>query len=133
MKLLVVFALCCISLTAFSQVPNHKDQRNGQLQDTVYNFKGDNGEMLRKQFRDYFEKRKFQNQLLGNKQGNIVLLPPDHMPCVVPDSTLGAFIPNAWPDVKVPFKPQYHSIPNPALPGQTYSDKQDELGKGGSK
>jgi hypothetical protein len=77
-----------------------------RVPDTLRNFKGNNNAVLPKQF---------QKPLPGNKQGNTILLRQDRM-CVVPNMDEIAKIPNAWPEVTVPFTPQYHAIPNPALP-----------------
>ena len=116
MKLLLFVALNLIFVGAFAQVPNQKNPRLVPSPDSLRNFKGNNGGQLRKQFQEYFERRKTEKQLLADKQGNIVRLPQDHMPCVVPDSATAALMPNAWGVVTNPFRPQYHTMPNPALP-----------------
>jgi len=91
------------------------------LPDTLLKkFKGNNNEVLRKQFQEYVQRKQEQNQLLANKRGNIVFLPQDHMPCVVPDTNEIAPMPNAWSGVTTPFRSQYHPIPNPALPPQSF-------------
>jgi hypothetical protein len=64
---------------------------------------------------NYLLKKKPQ-AMLTNKQGNVILLPQDHMPCVIPNGSEIAFIPNAWGGTSVPYRPQYYPIPNPALP-----------------
>jgi len=116
MKLLLFFAVSFIGAGAFAQVPNQKNPLTIPSPDSLRNFKGNNGEQLRKQFQEYFERRKLQSQLLANKQGNIVRLPQDHMPCIVPDSVSAGLMPNTWSGVNVPFRPRLHAIPNPALP-----------------
>jgi len=53
--------------------------------------------------------------------GNAVyILPQDNMPCVIPDPNGLAKMPNVWNGVTVPYRPQYHPIPNPALPNQSF-------------
>ena len=123
MKLLLSLAFCFLAAEAFAQVPKQMPPRTVPSPDSLRNFKGDNGEMLRKQFEEYLQRRKLQSQLLGDKQGNIAHLPQDHMPCVVPDSASAGLMPNAWSPVTVPFRPQLHVMPNPALPKQPSLEK----------
>jgi len=106
-------AWCLFSLCVSAQLP---DNKNPQLKDTLKNFKGNNTDILPKQMRDYLQRKKAQNNLLANNQGNVVLLPQDKMPCIVPDTSGLAKIPNAWGATTVPYVPQFHPIPNPALP-----------------
>lgn len=113
MKLLALSALCVFSACAFGQMA---DNKNLQLPDTLKNFKGNNNDVLPKQLQDYLERKKGQDNLLANKQGNVVILPQDHMPCIVPDTNGILRMPNAWVAPGIPYKPQYHPIPNPALP-----------------
>lgn len=55
-------------------------------------------------------------ELKGKKAG-VYRLPQDGMPCIVPDSTKTANIPNAWKGpVKVPYKSNAPSIPNLSKP-----------------
>ncbi|MBO9682502.1 MAG: hypothetical protein J7502_07540 [Flavisolibacter sp.] len=114
MKLLMLSAFCVLSFCVFAQLP---DNKNPQLQDTLKNFKGNNSDILHKQ-QDYLQRKKAPHNLLANKHGNVVLLPQDKMPCIVPDTSGLAKIPNAWGATTVPYVPQFHSIPNPALPRQ---------------
>jgi hypothetical protein len=115
MKLLLLSAFCFFSAGVFAQV---LDNQNQQLQDTLKNFKGNNTDALQKQLQDYLQRKKFQNNLLANKQGNVILLPQDNMPCIVPDTSGIAKMPNSWGTTAVPYVPQFHPIPNPALPKQ---------------
>jgi hypothetical protein len=116
MKLLLLFSFCIFSICAFAQVPKNNTPRVFQLPDTLKKFKGDNTEGFQKLLHDYIQKKQTQNNLLAGKQGNIVILPQDHMPCVVPDTNGLVKMPNAWSGVSVPYKSPYHPIPNPALP-----------------
>ena len=118
MKLLVLVALCFVSVGAFAQVPKTTNPFTYQVPDTLYKFKGNNNAVLQKQF---------QTQLPGDKQGNIILFRQDRI-CVVPNTNEIEKIPNAWPKVTVPFSPQYHSIPNPALPKNQPNDPDNSLG-----
>lgn len=116
MKLLLFLVWNLICTGAFAQVPNQRNQWTIPSPDSMRNFKGNNNEQLRKQFEEYFERKKIENQLMADKQGNIVRLLQNHMPCVVPDSATAALIPNAWSAVAIPFQSQHQPIPNPALP-----------------
>lgn len=115
MKLLLLAAIF-FSVGAFAQVPKNNNPHILQLPDTLKKFKGNNGGALRKQFQEYLQRKQLQNNLLANKEGNIVFLPEDRMPCVVPDTTGIVKMPNAWNGATVPYRPQYHPIPNPSLP-----------------
>lgn len=125
MKLLLFIGLNLVFAGAFAQVPNHKNSTLVPSPGYPRNFKGNDSEQLRKQFQEYFERTKAENQLLADKQGNIVRLPQDRMPCMVPDSATVALMPNAWSAVTVPFQPQYHPIPNPALPLSSWNNTRD--------
>jgi hypothetical protein len=57
-----------------------------------------------------------QNNSSAGKYGRVVILPQDHMPCVVPDTNGLAKMPNAWTGVTIPYAAPYHPIPNPGLP-----------------
>ena len=118
MKLLLTFVLCCVLTGAFAQVPKSKDPEKLPVPDSVQMFKGNDGRSLQKKLEVYLDGGKVSKSLLGNNQGNIAFLPQDHMPCVVPDSTSAAMMPNAWSGAKVPFQPGFRAIPNPALPKQ---------------
>jgi hypothetical protein len=119
MKLLLLSAFCMISLCLSAQI-----QRNNawvMKQDDIFQkFKG-NGDTLRKQFQEYLQKRQFRNDALSKKHGSVITLPQDNMPCVVPDTNSMVAIPNAWTKTTVPYKPQYHPIPNPGLPSASFS------------
>jgi hypothetical protein len=115
MKLLMLSAFCVLSFCAFAQFP---DNKNPQLQDTLKNFKGNNSDILQKRMQGYLQRKNAQNSLLVNKQGNVVVLPQDKMPCIVPDTSGLAKIPNAWGATTVPYVSQFNPIPNPALPRQ---------------
>jgi hypothetical protein len=121
MKLLLLSAFCIFSVCAFAQVPKNSNPYVYRLPDTLKKFKGDNTEAFQKLLHDYFQKKQFQNNLLANKQGNIVILPQDHMPCVVPNTNELEKIPNAWGNVTTPYISPYHPIPNPALPKQSFN------------
>ncbi|MGZ3852927.1 MAG: hypothetical protein ACXVBX_09060 [Flavisolibacter sp.] len=120
MKLLLFFALSFIGAGTFAQVPNQENPRAVPPPDSVRNYKGNSEKQFRKEFEEYFERKKMQSQLFGDRQGNIARLPQDHMPCVVPDSASAGLVPNAWGGVTVPFRPNYHPIPNPVLPPESF-------------
>lgn len=113
MKLLLLFSFCIFSVCAFGQIPNNRQPWRFQI-DSLKNFKGNNGD-LSKQLQDYLLRKKLQ-ATLANKQGNIIFLPQDHMPCIIPNTSGIAAIPNAWGGSSAPYRPQFHPIPNPALP-----------------
>ena len=80
-------------------------------------FKGsDNNEFLQQQLQNYLQRKKQENQLLANKNGNVALLPHDHMPCIVPDTNATIPMPNAWIGIANPYHSPFNPIPNPALP-----------------
>ena len=116
MKLLLFSAFCIFTTGVFAQAPKNNSPHVFQLPDTLKKFKGNNSDVLRKQLQEYLQKKNFQNNLLGNKQGNVAILPQDQMPCVVPDTNGIVQMPNAWNGLTVPYRPQFHPIPNPALP-----------------
>ena len=116
MKLLLLFVFCIFSF--FAQAQNSGAPGTPKQPEVLKKFKGTNGDELRKQFEAYF-KHQFQNVLLGSKQGRIAILPQDHMPCLVPDTSAIAPMPNAWKAVSIPYRSQHHPIPNPALPQQS--------------
>ena len=122
MKLLLLSAFCIFSIHVFAQAPGQKPGLSDQA-DIFKKFKGTNNDTLRKQLQEYLQRKGPGNNLLANKHGSIAILPQDHMPCMVPDSTSIASIPNAWSGVTIPFQPQFHSIPNPALPKKKQSFK----------
>jgi hypothetical protein len=62
-----------------------------------------NKDSLIKKFKDYFSMK---------SNAGIYYLTQDNMPCIVPDTKDIAAIPNAWPNVQIPFKT---TIPNPGL------------------
>lgn len=113
MKPLLLTAFCFCSVCVFSQ--HNKNNPLRVPSENLKKFKGTNGNSLQKQFQEYF-KRKNSTNLLSNIQGNIAILPQDHMPCVVPNTGNIATMPNAWNGVAVPYIPQYQPMPNPALP-----------------
>jgi hypothetical protein len=116
MKLLLLPAFCIFCISIFAQVPRN-NQGTMDQNELFKKFKGTNRDTLRKQFQRYLQRRD-QTNSLANKQGNIVILPQDHMPCIIPASSTMAVIPNAWKGTTLPYQPQYHPIPNPALPKQ---------------
>jgi hypothetical protein len=120
MKLLLLSAFCVFSVCAFAQVPKNNIPLFPQLPDSLKKFKGNNNNELRKRMQDYLQRKKPQENLLANKYGNVVILPQDNMPCIVPDTNGLVKIPNAWNGVTIPYQPQYHPIPNPALPKQSF-------------
>ena len=85
-----------------------------QLPDTLKKFKGN--ENAFQELKDYLQKKKLQNNSVATEQGRIIILPQDHMPCIVPDATVVAKIPNAWGNIVVPYISPYYPIPNPGLP-----------------
>lgn len=111
----MLLALCFVSFSAIAQIPNNKNLSVRPF-DTLEIFKGNNNDLdFGKPFPGYLQKKQQQN-LLAYKQRNVIVLQQDHMPCIVPNTNDIAKIPNAWPQVTVPYSPQYHPIPNPALP-----------------
>lgn len=114
MKTLLLSAFCIFSTYAIAQVPKKANPYIFQLPDTLQRFKGNENAM--QQLREYWQRKQMQKNLLVNKNGNVITLPQDNMPCVVPDTKGIAKIPNAWSGTSVPYMPQYHPIPNPALP-----------------
>jgi hypothetical protein len=126
MKLLLLSALCFFSVLAFGQIPNNKNPWTNQIPDSLKNFKANNRDALREQLQHDIQRKKLQNNLLANSQGNVIILPLDNMPCIVPDTNSVAKMPNAWKGTSIPYVPQYHPIPNPALP-KTQSFKHDTL------
>jgi hypothetical protein len=122
MKLLMLSALCISSVVTFSQTPD-----NNNLPDTLKSFKGNNSIILPKTFQDD-QQKKYQNNLLGNKIGNVVTLPQDKMLCIVPDTNGISKIPNAWVTTSVPYTLQRGSIPNPALPKRQSNIPGNSLG-----
>jgi hypothetical protein len=121
MKLLLIFVFCFFSFCVFGQVRENKNPWTTPLPDTLFKkFKGNNNELLQQQLQDYLQRNKQQNQLLANKKGNVALLPQDHMPCIIPDTNAIVSMPNAWGGITNPYGSPYNSIPNPALPPQSF-------------
>jgi len=113
MKLLLLFALCILSLCTWAQRDNNNTWR---LNPEVLNrFKGNN-DSLHNQMQNSFQRKGDPNNLLSSIHGNVATLPQDHMPCIVPDTKNIAAIPNVWKGVSVPYRSQSRPIPNPALP-----------------
>lgn len=110
--LLAAFSLCTILL--FAQ-PGNKDEilKKYELLQKYQQgqYKNDS---LPDQFNQYFRRYKF-DVTLSSIKNSIISLPQDNMPCVVPDSARCANIPNAWSNLRVPFRSPYHPIPNPGL------------------
>lgn len=104
MKLLLLFSLCLCSLVAFCQT----DLSNQFKVEGIIN------DSLSQRFQYHFKKQEFTVQL-SSHQNKITILPQDKMPCVIPDTSDIAAIPNAWTPVTVPYKPQHQPIPNPAI------------------
>ncbi len=114
MKLLLLSAFCIAAVSALAQ----NDKNNGwrsQRPVSLLQFKGNDRENFNHLFQEYLKRRKDPGNLLANRQGNIVLLPQDRMPCIVPDSKNIAPMPNAWSGVKIPYQSQHHLIPNLAI------------------
>jgi hypothetical protein len=126
MKLLLLSAFCFFSIHVFAQAPRQNPRITDQT-DMFKKFKGTNNDTLRKQFQEYLQRKGAGDNLLANKYGNIAILPQDRMPCLIPNTSSIASIPNAWSGTTVPFQPQYHPIPNPALPKQKQSFKWNAL------
>ncbi len=59
--------------------------------------------------------KKFQKYVGAKKQIGIIYLHQDNMPCIIPDTKHIAAIPNAWNKITIPFKSEYHPIPDPLL------------------
>jgi hypothetical protein len=109
MKLLLLSPLCVFSIAAFAQI-NEIPERN--LTDSFK--QNDVNDNLRKQLQNYLQQKQFQNDHLS-QEGKIISLPQDNMPCIIAGTKNIAPIPNAWSGVTVPYRPQHHPIPNPAL------------------
>jgi len=120
MKLLLFSTFCVFSFCAVAQNLGNTNTETQKQSEGLRKFKGTNNDELRKHFEKYFKEKNFQNIFLENKKDNIVFLPQDRMPCVVPDTSAIAPMPNAWNDVAVPYKSELHPIPNPALPPQSF-------------
>lgn len=116
MKPLMLSAFCFLSICAFAQHPLKTNPYQFHLPDTLKKFKGSDTEAFQQLLHDYFQKKYSQNNLVENRHGNIAMLPQDHMPCIVPNTSGIAAIPNAWKNIDIPYVENYHPIPNPALP-----------------
>jgi hypothetical protein len=114
MKLLLLSAFCIFSVCLFAQLPKKTNPYSFHLPDTLKKFKGN--ENAFQELQEYWQKKQKQNNLATNKNGNIVILPQDHMPCVVPDTNVAAKIPNAWGSVTNIYVAPTNPIPNPGLP-----------------
>jgi hypothetical protein len=108
MKLLILFALCAFSQTAFSQIDQDESVKN-RLEE-LYR-EGLDGEKLRRFTLPQKPGGVYEQQLdvAGSRKPGIYSLPQDRMPCIVPDTGGLVAIPNAFPTAVVPFKT---TIPN---------------------
>ena len=114
MKLLLLFAMCIFSTCVFAQLPKKINPHGFQLPDTVKRFKGNENAL--QQLHDYWQRKQMQNNVRTDNNNSVVILPQDKMPCIVPDTTGISKMPNAWGATTLPYTPQFHPIPNPALP-----------------
>jgi len=113
MKPLLLFVFCIVSTSVFAQ---NDDSYAESIHGLLKKFKGTNNDSLQKQLQNYFKQRGISNNLLSNLHENMATLPQDRMPCLVSDTKNIVKIPNAWNAATIPYIPQYHRIPNPALP-----------------
>jgi hypothetical protein len=118
MKLLIFSVFCFISFSCFSQVTG--DSSILKEFDFWKKYKGNNGLATPLQPQEDLLQKELQYNLLENKQGDLVELPQDHMPCVVPDTKDLALMSNFWVGVTIPYLPGTPAIPNPALPPRTF-------------
>lgn len=104
MKLLILSGFCFCSFLGFSQTHQNEQLKTDATQnDSLY-----------KRFQNFFRKQEFTVHLPSEKN-KIIALPQDHMPCIIPDTKDIAAIPNGWSRVTIPYRSQYHPIPNPGL------------------
>jgi hypothetical protein len=109
MKLLILSALSLLSFRTFAQLKVEKSPfPTNRIE---FSLKNNNKDISKK----FFEGN------LRQEQTKIIALPQDHMPCVIPDTKSIAAIPNAWSNVTIPYRPDFHPIPNPALPPVSFS------------
>lgn len=119
MKLLSLF-VCCIFVTCASAQTSKVDVlKNMNRPGVLRPFR--NNIFLERIQHDTLMKM-FQVSLVGQKiKPGIYYMPQDRMPCLVPDVSEVAAIPNGWPNVQLPFKSR---IPNPGLPQQPLPEPQ---------
>ena len=101
MKLLISSILCFSSFTVVAQINNEEILRNRlqQLNDSYSNGLKDQN-ILSLKPKTYDLKK---SEILSRQPG-VYSLPQDGMPCIVPDTNGIAAMPNAFPNVSVPFK-----------------------------
>jgi hypothetical protein len=109
MKLLILSALSLLSFCTFAQLKVQKPPFPTNR--TEFSLKLNNKDINKK----FFEGN------LKQAQTKIIALPQDNMPCVIPDTKSIAVIPNAWGKVTIPYRPDFHPIPNPGLPPVSFS------------
>ena len=128
MKLLIFSVFCFISFCCFSQVTG--DSSIFKEFDLWKKYKGNNGLAIPVTPQEDLQQKELRYNLLANKQGDLVMLPQDHMPCVVPDTKDLALMPNFWAGVTIPYYPTNPAIPNPALPPLSfkYNDLNNSIG-----
>ena len=108
MKLLLVFSLSACCFTAFGQVDQEEVLKNKM--EELYRG-GLNGELrpfqpLAPKSGDFYFQEEGNN---SSRKPGIYSLPQDRMPCLVPDTGGIVSIPNAFPNVSLPF---VTTIPN---------------------
>ena len=108
MKLLLVFSLSACSFSVAAQVDQEEVLKNKM--EELYRG-GLDGEKLRRFSTPQMPGGVYQQNLdvIGSRKPGIYSLPQDRMPCIVPDTGNIVLIPNAFPNVSVPF---ITTIPN---------------------
>ena len=108
MKLLLVFSISACSFTAFAQVNQEEILKNKLEQ--LYKGGVDTEKWRIQALPQPLGELYYQDALAqAPRQPGIYSLPQDRMPCIVPDTRSIVSIPNAFPNVSVPF---ITTIPN---------------------
>ena len=112
MKLLLLFFGVISTASAAAQLPGREPSRKfSQGQVLLYN-KERPGDTLKFRLEDDSRLKPGQSPV-GNQ---VVTLPVDRMPCLVPDTRSMVAIPNSWGQVTVPYQQKSNPIPNPSQP-----------------
>lgn len=121
MKLLLLSVFCFYAVMSFAQTSGNNPDvlRKYELLKKLSQGKVDKDSVPDK-FHRYFRPYQFEVTIMSNKN-KVIRLPQSNMPCVIPDTSSIAQIPNAWGNVNVPFVSQYHPIPNPGLAPKKFS------------
>lgn len=116
MKLLLLFTFFISSVWATAQTPGNGDPNVMKQFDLLQRLRDRTirNDSLIKGFQDY---------LSSQKQGNIIYLLQDQMPCLIPNTKDIVAIPNVWSKVTIPYKSDHHPIPNPSTPIIPFNQK----------